>query len=207
MPTVGDEPIHELVLRTNAFGQQIRNVFYYRQITGSLSELSGDALTAAFISDVVSEIRALLPTEVNFAACSYRRVNSVIDFGSQSIGYSGTGAGNAELVYLAALFRFARLTKETGNGSKRLGPVASGSYSDNVFGGTFLTGAATVAAAMAATLNGVGVGNFAPVICGHKRTKAGVAIPEEDWIWTFVTGVTVSNYVTTQNSRKVGRGI
>lgn len=113
---------------------------------------------------------------------------------------NGTVVGAASTSFVAATIRLDRTTKETRNGSKRVAGMVEENTNGQTWTGAFKLILDDLATGMAADISTVG-GVFRPVIARPP------SIAEPLWTINDVASALASNDVSSQVSRKKGKGI
>lgn len=205
MPAVGNNAVYELVVEMNIAGNQLRNVFYYWSQIDPAPGDGSDDLNAAFESTIIPLWQPCVSDDVSFTGLNTRRLNNLTDFNFRTISALGGNVGTNVANFVAATIRLIRQTKETRNGSKRIGGLTE----DLVVSNRLETAAEPLFEALGSGFTDILSGGgflFNPVIVGGKR-PLGVPAVEADWIYNLIVGHEVESLITSQRSRRVGIGI
>lgn len=208
---------YNLVLRAQANNNVLENAFQYE--TGSLlpsNEEAGDLINK-FVADTFPKIRVLAHSVTIYERCYVTApfTPDVFALGLFPPGTAGTAAGEAMPRFNAWGFICPRRRRDIANGGKRFGVVAEGQQT----GGLPVAGALTLLNALAAQMNlalaldwGTGSSAAQPIIV--KRIK--YTTPKGKTAYRLPTGTDPYEFyaadrwafdeLTTQNSRKTGRG-
>jgi hypothetical protein len=109
--------------------------------------------------------------------------------------------------YQAAGIRLLRTTKETRSGWKRYAAGNEAVIDGNGWTAPFLVILDNLAAVLNDFLT-IGVDQLDPVIVRQTRDPVtGDLLPPAQWIYNIIASVEVKQFVTTQNTRKLGRGV
>ena len=186
--------IYEVVLEQLYFSKVMFNVFHYLQ-TGNVDD-EQDNLATAFDTDIVPVIGDIQNESVTYSNIRVSNLTGdLADFNLNPTEVNGDVAGAVVADFVAAAFRYNRVTKDTRNGAKRF----SGMVEENILGGGFTTAYQAeldlLAAALGANISGGGSA-FTPIILRKPEISAGT------FVYNNVAGVSNLNRLTTQNSRK-----
>lgn len=203
MPTVGD--VFRITLCAEMFSQDVCNVFFYT-VAFWTGNVTLEEVLDEFIATVVEPVRAVqsnsvVYTEVSIADAMDPAVYFEMPY--TSVGAESGAAGMPS--YVAYGFKLVRTDRTTRNGYKRFAGVTE----NQVTGNNIVTpGAAAftdiedgLAADLAVTGGGGGTATLAPAIVRMSPLD-----PYQVSEVNLVSAAEMAVYVTTQNSRKVGRG-
>lgn len=206
MPVVGTSPVFEIIHRQLMHGQAIVNVYYYALQAGELSDNIPNLLQG-FADNVVAQVEAVQSEDVLHIELEAKRLNDLDEFGVLDLTpITGDITASAPLpIFNAGSIKLLRSTKITKSGSKRIAGIVEAHVDDDVINATGETAWLALAAELGSSYSEGGQ-TFYPVIVGGK-TLDGVPVGEGSWIYNFVSGGQLNYNVTTQNSRKIGRGI
>jgi hypothetical protein len=210
--------VYSLTLRQTLLGQRINNVFFYEQIAAytPTSGTIAQALAEAFEDQILSFVNSMQTTDVSNVQIDAENLFSDTDLASIPITGGGGAGTNTVSAFMAFPFKFAVAGKSTKAGSKRIGGVASNLQSDGVVtDATTITSGIALANHMQDNLNGVTPATadiWRPVVV--KRIKQVIAgkikyrLPNEISEKTVqaIFEVLFTLILSTQNSRKIGRG-
>jgi hypothetical protein len=209
MPAIGTSVVFELRDFQTFFGSTFLNVYHYVQDTAGTAD-SASNVAAAFLTTVLPDILAMQSESLEHTLIEVEQLGSLTNYTTLVlIGADGTETGSDMPQYNSAAFKLVRTTKETRNGSKRI----AGMTEENVTGNNFTAGFKTEMDGVAATLESPLVSGsitHLPAIVGGKydtTVTPAVLKPVANWVYNPISSVAASSRVTTQNTRKVGRGI
>lgn len=214
--------LFEVTLVGDYLGQQVRNVFHYRYIGDALLDFVGaEEIANSFVSTFFGASGSALRSGVFSDQIFYRslRVKNLFDVGefTESLfptPFSGVTTSEGAPPFISVGYRTPWLGGEVRRGMKRFSGVAEAAYDSGVLNSFATAGLNSLRSALGSSLV-VDAGQAVPVIVGRiKYTtsdgKEAYRLPENLAQATRVGSGTVWEYlprVTTQNSRKVGRGI
>lgn len=206
MPVVGNDPVFEVVHVQQMHGQAVYNVYGYAITSGEIANNVPDLL-AGWILNNLPEIKAVQHEDVLHIRLEARRLNDLTEFGVTDLTpQTGDITASEPLpIFNAGYIRLLRSTKETRSGAKRIVGLVESHVTDDSINATGQTAWDGLATELGSPFSSGGI-SFAPVILGGK-TLDGVPVPEGSWIYNFVTEGQLVPEVTTQSSRKIGRGI
>lgn len=203
----------EVVVKQVAFQQQILNTWTYL-VTGTFSGISAGAVANAYWQAVKATYRGVIADAYNpyFSAITVRVLDDPLgDYGEYSIptgeraGTRVGGGGDLAPVFLATGVRLTVDTRVTKPGQKRIGGLMEGDITNGVVSGSVITtidALMSVAAAGVLTLGVPALGmDLLPVVV-RKDPTTGIPTAHQE-----ITGHLVNIQVTSQNTRKIGRGV
>lgn len=185
--------------------QTARNIYYYR-IAAAIGSMTGDEIAEAFFSWNDTVVMPALSTTVTLDSVQVDNVSDGLSFGEFSAtGYNGSQAGEAMGPFVAYGFTLLRTDKSTRNGFKRYAGVVEQAQSNGAIQSSWTGYSAlkTIESQLSAQLALVGASgqlDIDPVIYGD------VTPTRPTPVWQYVSGAVLQPRITTQNSRKVGRG-
>lgn len=195
---------YEITLFQTYLGEVMINRWDYQQISGSLSDAPG--LLAQFQSVVLPDFAAIQSADVAYNRILVQNLNSPTDNAEDTTPTPAVGgqAGGGVPLPLALSYRSSRPDLSHRYSYKRIGGIATGLLSNAAF---VVTGADVVAleATMALQLS-VGTSTWRPVQISRVYPGGG-APPTISINYAIVGNWEASPNPTTQNTRKVGRGI
>jgi hypothetical protein len=185
--------------------QRVMNVYYYR-VTNALGLADGylPLFNTAFQAQVLTPVRAVQASLLNYTSLVYRNVSNGVDILEQPVSLAGTVATTAAQAmpsFVSMSWLLRRESLLTRNGFKRFAGINDGTVDGNTttISSTILN---AVSAGLAADLMaGIAVLGE-PVIVRHPIT-----IPAGTGYVYASIGSAEFREVTTQNTRKRGRGI
>lgn len=177
--------------------QQVLNVYVYENTSGAGD---GTLLAAAFFANILSTLivgmqaSAVLHDHLEFVC-----LEDPTDFGSLITAVPGGVAGDVLPVQDCYAIRLDRSSRESRNGQKRLAGVPEAYNNIGQLSGSAFLQLQVVAEAMATVLIDADGNEYTPRIW-RRPVGAGIG--------TFygIQTATASDFVTTQNTRKRGRG-
>lgn len=197
MPIFND-PLYEIRLRQTFLGQNIVNMFYYRDTnTGDIISL--DQINATFLSDVVNEVVEIQHASVEGIDIRVRKVGGTNENVLPILLIDGIRPGEPLNSFSAYGFRLVRNNIDVRNGSKRFTGVSEDDVSGNTPGGIVESIAEEVALALESDLVLNSGATLAPVIFSRGSFE------DPDWKGTNVVGAVFTG-LTSQVSRKASPG-
>lgn len=196
--------VYELRVFGRLLGQECLNVFHYRQTSATAVDNSSEDLIDAYrevVRDPILTIQASQYTLERYEAANISVVGPDFYALSEPAPLAGGRVGDVISSFQAWGFRYNRATRLSRNGWKRIAGVIEADSTNGVLNPAINALINAAAAAMAIDITGTLYNvSFEPVIYRAVPTSTGQlpgAFP--------INGV---NYVriTTQNTRKVGRG-
>jgi len=185
--------VYKLVTTYTFLGEEMSNVWHYRQGDGSGAVFE---LFEAFNAAVLPELLAIQSVGVEYLTADIINYDNPGDFGSFSYPGTtlGTRAGESQPPFVTWAFRLNRTSRVTRNGQKRIGGVSEADVQNGVASSGVLTPLDNAAIAMG-TIIEAGLDSYSPVIVRLTETP-----PIEPAIINNISeGVYVR--VSTQNSR------
>lgn len=209
MAAIGD--VYQIIDTQEMAGQKVLNVYFYKV---TLSVLGADAsdVTAAFIDQMLPDIVAVQATDVVHTSVKATNLFHDTDVNEALISEPGI-LGDASLgTFEAYPFRLAGDNGSVRGGAKRIAGVTEDGISDGVVTDagllTTLTnlGIQLSAAMLWGTLDG---GTLAPVIVKRILDAGNYRLPATsgEAVLSNIIDAIFSPLVTSQTSRKVGRGM
>lgn len=193
MPTL-TEGLYELVLEQDYLSQSIINVFHYVNALGD-DDLQG-LCADSFDQDILPGLSIIQSDSLSYT--NIRVANLTGDLADANLTPATTqGLVNGEDVttFMAAPFRYNRLTKDTRNGSKRFAGLVEANTLTVGFLPAYLTALQLFATLLDDDISVPG-GIFEPVILSKPDNPPGT------WTYNPLDSVTALNRTTSQNSRK-----
>lgn len=205
---------YEVVIRSQIAASQVRNVFWYRQLTGSEG---AEQLAPNVETQLIEKMRAVTSTATQFTGYSVRNHYDPVDFYDENFSpvRAGLRTGDRTPTMLAIAFRTLRRRTDMRHGFKRIGGIAE----NDLFGDSFSAALGLLlddlAAEFSSDQSSVGVAStWNPVIVRREpyTTESGkiayrvpALIGADDY---YVADRWEKQILlTTQNTRKAGRGI
>lgn len=206
MPIVGSGSLFEVVDFQARGADQLLNRYWYY---GSFSPdtVASGLVANAFESIFAAWLPPVQPDVISHPTITVDEVTSISNF-LERLGAipDGTLLPPELASYQCAGIRLLRTTKETRSGWKRIAAGNEDSIGGNNWGPSFQGELDNLAGVMNDALS---VGGFFvdPVIIRKTVDPVtGDPEPPSDWIYNLVASAEAKTVVTTQNTRKVGRG-
>lgn len=206
----------QITASTRFSGNEIRNVFHY-EVTATAGDPALSEVLDAFETDVVPAMANVLVGGAYIYALHGENLTdetTIFDL-DMGLDHPGTRAGDAMPMFNALGIKLIRTTKSTRQGQKRFSPVSETDSTSGVFSSGLITAAEALGDALIAALDvDDGSGNTAtliPVIYGEalpeRPSKRGGTLPARDAFKNPIGGYSVNPLVTSQVTRKPGRGV
>jgi len=191
--------LYKVILEQGYLGVEVRNTFFYLHSIGS-DDLQAEC-AEAFEDDILPDLIAVQNTSLFYNNIRVQNVTGILaDANRDPVATAGIDVGAAAPSFLAFSIRLNRETKETRNGHKRFCGLVEENISSQFLEAGYVTQLGNVATVLVADISIVGA-VFTPVIARQD------AITPTNWVVNNITSGTVSGFVTSQVSRKAGRGI
>lgn len=191
--------IYLVTLKGTLFAQETENVFAYELLSGGGSGAPLSAgLAAQFYISVVLPILQIVSVEMVFNEIYVENVDDPTDFFTDPISGAGVVTGSCEPPFVAWAFRLIRSTRLSRNGAKRIPGVPSVAIVDDAPDPSRLAALSDFADAYAGNVV-FSSNTFAPII---YRKPSSVHPSGLGFLASGAEFVRLS----TQNSRKIGRG-
>lgn len=191
--------LYQIILEATYLGVQVRNSFFFEH-TSSFDDLQ-DVCAVAFDDDLLPLIAATQSDEVTYQNIRCINVTGILaDANFDPTTLAGSEVGAPMPSFNAYAIRLNRTTKETRNGQKRFAGVTEENTSENKVAGAFLVTLGLLADALNNAIP-TPTNIFTPVIARQSD------VVPANWTVNPVSTGTVSPNISTQNTRKVGRGI
>ena len=198
MPTVLD--VVEIVLEAEQFEQDVRNVFhYFIAATVGLTNIL-EALQA-FIDEVVPTIIAVSGDTVHFTQARIKNLTDPDEFGLIEIDDNGTQSGDQYAGFVACGITLNPNSGATRPGSKRMAGVRESDALDGVLTGGGLALWDDLEPVFVASIGDTPDWGLIPIILG-RLDDGGYDLSRDSGILS----ATVKSQLTSQTSRKIGRG-
>jgi len=206
----------QITVSTRFSGNELRNIFHY-EVTNTVGDPALSDVLEAFEAQVVPEMADVIVGGAYIYGLHGENLTdetSIADL-DLALTHPGTRAGDAMPMFNALGIKLIRTTKATRQGQKRFGPVSETDSTSGVFTSGLITAAEALGAVLIAELDADdGAGNSAtliPVIYGEalpeRPSKRGGTLPARDSFKNPIGGFSVNSLVTSQVTRKPGRGI
>lgn len=206
MPVIGTHSLYKFTdFQVRGIDQFLNRYWYYT--AASPGTVSAASVATAIEGIIAAWLPDCQPAVVSHPTLSCDEVTSNDNFIERASTIpDGTLAGSELASYQCAGIRLLRSTKETRSGWKRIAAGDESTVGGNNWGPSFLS----VLENFAAVLNdsfSISGNDFYPVIIRYTYDSgSGELNPPSQWIYNIIASVEVKPQVTTQNSRKVGRG-
>lgn len=209
MPTIGSTFVYEIKDYQIYAGQQVLNIYNYYQVE-TVTPASASAVATVFDQDILSEVVKIQNTAVAHTLIEVTQLGSLSNFGTRTpTNDQGTLPGGTENVapFIAARLDLLRTTKETRRGYKRIVGQKEenmvGAYWSSAYIALLETLANVLSLQLPVTAESV---VLEPCIVGIRKDVNGNQLPVAQWVYNQVADVQAQPVITTQNSRKLGRG-
>lgn len=209
MPLVGSNTsLFEIRDEQAWAGQVVLNRYYYLVPPTVVFTPSWSSVAAAFDDLILQNLVALQDNSLFHQQLVVTQINAIDNFGVYvPTNDQGLLVESQMPNYTSVGIQLTRSTRETRSGRKRFGGLTEEQVDGNVLTSSAQTNWDTFAGLLADTLV-VPVGDDPePVIIGNiYDTDTGELLPVQAWTYNFLAGAVVQQFLTTQNSRKIGRG-
>lgn len=209
---MGLHDVYQIVDTMKQDEQKIINVYFYRVQSLSVSDNNAQSVVNAFVTTMIPLITACQGDELVHTSVKATNLFDATDAYETLISVPGDSAG-ADLMgtFEAYPFRLVGNNAAVRSGAKRIGGVAEGYVTQGVVTDAGqLANLSALADGMAAILNWglLAAEELAPVIVKRILVGDEYELPTTigDAILSFITDAIFSPLVTSQVSRKVGRG-
>ena len=183
-------------------GQQVINVYHYVQLTdpdiGSEAAIAAE-LNTQFYANVASMVTAIQDVALTHVRLESAQFGSFTAFDVVSNGDNGQVSGDALPSFAAWAFRLNRESRVVRNGSKRVGGVPESYQVNGLATSAAITAMGPYITGLTAILSFDSIPVWQPVIL---RVPPDGSLPT---VWSAIADVGFGT-VTSQNSRKIGRG-
>jgi len=192
--------LYNIVTQVELFGQGTQNSFWYRH-DGGLNGLSS-TLLSAFVAAFQGPWAAFAGQDASLVSAKCINWGTINPDDNQAIGATGTTAGFGAPPFVAARVDLFPSSKETRRGYKRFAGVSVSFIEDDLLVGFQATDLTNLGNILDDSLpDGTG-GDFVPVIVNRASIEDGL-YPAT---YSDVSGVFARARLTSQNTRKIGRG-
>lgn len=204
--------VYQIVDTQEIAGQKTLNVYYYQMTAGSVTDGANAAdVTQAFIDNILPGVVQCQVNQVHHISIKATNLFDDTDAHEQLISEYGITYVDYTNTFDAYGFRITGDNSSVRSGAKRIPGVSDFATTDGVVTDTpmlgFLNDLATGIGALI-TYGTDALGRLAPVIVKRILVGTEYKLPTSlgDAVLSFVTDVLVDALVTSQVSRKVGRG-
>lgn len=196
MPTIS-AGLYRVRLFSIADSQEMLNVFYYRENTGSTGY--DVQLWSAFDASVLPAIANIQHTAITYTNLVVDEPTTIsTEYSATPTTTVGTVAGSRMNNAYAASIRLFRQTKELRSGWKRFSGLVEENVNTNSLVGAYVTLLNTAATAIAGNI-AFGGRTYIPILA---RPPGVAGNPGPTYIYTDIVSASAVDRPTTQNSRK-----
>jgi hypothetical protein len=199
------DDIIQVTLRGTLYGQRVLNVFHYK-VTDVTGAVDYDLIAGTCLSKLTSDITPIQVSAMTWERCDLDNLTDGLSFGSATGTFNGVLATEGFAPFAAWYFRLNRSTKLTRSGGKRIAGVPENEVSNGTAESSFIPTLAVAAGEMLLPINW----NFLSAPVGSGSMELGILgrNPDGTFDLSRFNGVSGIEYVSvsTQNSRKFGRG-
>lgn len=209
MPVIGSEDVFEIIDYQTRATETFTNVYYYFQQSAA-NPATASAVGVAFQTQVLPFILAIQSVSILHTRLEVQQLGSLNNFAEVILSNAdGEVTGENMPTFIAAPFRLFRDTKETRSGWKRIAGMVEENIAGDFFEATYLSALQTAANGLETSLTPSGFTLFPCIVGGKYDTTQDPPVlkPPTQWVYNLIQGIEAVNRVTTQNSRKRGRGI
>jgi len=195
---------HYTVTLTSDFSVlgELQNVFVYEQTAGSGN---ASTLAEAFQSDVLAAIVNIISGNTTYTQLDVINLDNTSDFHTMALTEVGAIAGEALPPFVTAAFEYVRADRAVQNGRKSFGVIAESSQSNGFATPDYVTACGLVATALESDVEDTATSSlWEPVIWRRPGTYASGVVTAPGEFYP-INGV-VFKRISTQNTRKIGRG-
>lgn len=192
--------LYRLIDRQTLLGQEVLNVYYYKQSTAAGSSIM---LMEAFFADVVAPMLPLQSNALTHTRIDVENLTGVVDYVEQVLlgNNIGTNTGEALPPFVCYGIRWNRASRLSRHGYKRIAGVTETTQNGGGLVSTFDDEMATLVTAMQTPVTeDTGPSGYTPVIV--RKTGSAPNYTYDD----FEVGSCQFTGITSQVSRKYGRG-
>lgn len=208
MAAIGD--VYEIVDESTMIGQKVLNVYFYRLTATPAGFTGAQDVAQAYEDQMLPAVRAAQTTDVLHQSVRARNLFDETDAAELLFSAPGTSGTDSAGTFEAYPFRLVGNNAAVRAGAKRIPGVDTAVVTDGVVDNV---GILSVLNALATKMGdiltfGVGVGFIEPVIVKRLLVGSNYVLPSSaaEAVISVVTEVLFDALVTSQTSRKVGRG-
>jgi hypothetical protein len=195
---------YELIDKQISQSQILLNVYCYEQISGSGG---AEELANTWETEVLPAVLDIQSANVGHTNIIVNNLDDLSDFFDKGLtGQNGSVSGDMLPVYDAFVLKMVRGTRASRNGWKRIPGVAESAQHDGIVGSTTFTALGTLAGLLFDELD-AGDGNTWKLRIWRRHREASEGHPEVAQAFFPIADVEPLPNVSTQNTRKIGRGI
>lgn len=201
---IGDHYVLTLKGQWQSPATQISNVFAYKQISATGNN---ERLFEAFVSDVLPAILDVLSEATIFTAIDVVNMETLADFGTYGLtAQEGVDTGDSMPPFVTWEFEYLRTTRAINNGRKAIGIMAESRVLNGEATADIQPFLEALAVAFETNLtNSIDTSIYSPQLWRRPGTYSSGAVAAPGVFWD-IAGVEYRR-VSTQNTRKFGRGI
>lgn len=208
MAEIGD--VYEIVDSGTMIGQKVLNVYFYKLLGTPIGFAGAESVAQAYVDQVLPDVCAVQTADVLHQSVKARNLFDETDAHEILVSEPGVAGTDSQSTFNAYPFRLVGDNAAVRAGAKRIPGVEDAFVSDGVVTDVdILVLLNDLAEKFAATLTfGIGTSFLDPVIVKRILTGGEYSLPTtpEAAILSVVTDVLFDALVTSQVSRKVGRG-
>lgn len=206
--------IIKIILRYTYLGQKCENIQYYRPDGAAFLTATMDTLLEAYWNDIKTAARGIMTNYIGDASWDSLLGEEIggglayaeyaVPTGERVGTRSTTGLGDPVSSFSAGGVRLAVATRATRPGQKRFPFLFEADVDRNALGATYLTLLTALGLKFSAQITlgaPVATGVLHPIVTRHDHSDPPIITASQD-----VIGQVVNQDVTTQVSRKKGRG-
>lgn len=203
--------VYEVIDRQTLAGQEVLNVYFFIN-NEVLSARVAQDLIDKFLTDYMPDILSSQTGDCLHTEISARNLFNATDRAVNAISLSSGGvATDYQNTFSAIGFSLVQDNGAVKNGSKRIAAVPDQYVTDGVVTDAgYVTILNNLAATLASSLMFGIVETFVPIVVKRILTLPGIyRLPENyaETVWGRITDAVFNPSVTSQTSRKIGRGI
>ena len=200
MPT-GSSGLYELIVNQESEGQVCLNVFWYRAQDGE--DGAGLDLAIQFATVVIPDWLAFISNTVEIIDIIVRNVGTANVDQVHPQGLFGEKVGPVQPIFNAATATLIRSSKDAGTGHKRVGGILEADVTNGLLVPPGSGEWTTLVNHFDSVLDGPGPTDFEPVLVNRKSLDS---FPPS-FEYAVIVDVEAKARITSQNTRKIGRGV
>ena len=200
MPT-GTSGLYELIVNQESEGQVCLNVFWYRATDGM--DALGLDLAIQFNTVVIPDWLIFVSNTVEIIDIIVRNVGTANVDQVLPVGEFGDKVGPTMPIFNAATATLIRNSKDAGTGHKRVGGILEADVTNGLLVPPGSGEWTTLVDHFDQLLSGPGPSDFEPVLVNRKSLDP---FPP-DFQYAVIVDVEAKARISSQNTRKIGRGV
>ena len=200
MPT-GTSGLYELIVSQESEGQVCLNVFWYRATDGT--DNLGLDLAIQFATVIIPDWLLFISNTVEIIELIVRNVGTANVDQVHPIQQDGVKVGPVQPIFNAATSTLIRSSKDAGTGHKRVGGVLEADVTNGLLVPPGSGEWTTLVDHFDQLLSGPGPTDFEPVLVNRKSLDT---FPPS-FQYAVIVDVLAKARLTSQNTRKIGRGV